>query len=94
MKTGKKFYEKSNFKEFVSNITYDDLEISYNDVTKNMRLLDKCHEYYSKNFFATGYHFCRNHQQLDHPTRPCDSNNDWNCKYHRNSTPPSCSPDF
>tara|TARA_Y100000592_G_scaffold100347_1_gene180026 strand:+ start:631 stop:2271 length:1641 start_codon:yes stop_codon:yes gene_type:complete len=41
MKTGKKFYEKSNFKEFVSNITYDDLlkmnDSDFTDWAKNLR---------------------------------------------------------
>ena len=41
MKTSKKYYEKSNFKEFVSNITYDDLlkmnESDFTEWAKNLR---------------------------------------------------------
>ena len=41
MKTSKKYYEKSNFKEFVSNITYDDLlkmnDSDFTEWAKNLR---------------------------------------------------------
>ena len=42
MKTSKKYYEKSNFKEFVSNITYDDLlkmnDSDFTEWAKNLRI--------------------------------------------------------